>query len=510
MKKTLFTWIGKADRNAVKNADTKDPGPIARTVGSIKLDRLVALSDYDNNQKNEENKLSNSYLVDWVREHSKTDLQVDIVDVFLPDPTNYKDIYDFLVTFLEDDIQNTEHKSFWHFLLNPGTPPMAAIWLLLSKSRYQNTILLDSSREHGVKIVDLPFDISIDNIDDTVLLLSHSLPPVPEVFKSIIHNSTIMKHKINEACNASCHSKPVLLLGESGTGKELFAECIHKNSKRAAYPLIAVNCGAISHSLFESELFGYKKGSHSEAKDHKIGYVEKAGKGTLFLDEVGDLPLDKQVVFLRLLQENKFRVVGDENESNLESRIIAATNINLKKAVNEGKFREDLYYRLFVDMIVLPPLRERKRDDLPLLVEFFISEINRDLKSENEENYLPKMIDDSGLSSLQCYYWPGNIRELKNVLERSMIKVLNSKEPVIPKTIIEDQINNSLSKIEEDLSNRSFDNKFDINELVDDVKKCYIKKALSESNNIITDAAKLLNLSQPNLTQWCKKYGIKL
>jgi transcriptional regulator with GAF, ATPase, and Fis domain len=204
------------------------------------------------------------------------------------------------------------------------------------------------------------------------------------------------------------------LLGESGTGKELLARAIHNTSNRNNKPLIKVNCSAIPRELIESELFGHKKGSFTGAFSDKVGKFELADGGTLFLDEIGELPIDMQPKILRFLQEGEIEVVGGVGLKKLDVRVIAATNRNLKEEIEKKQFREDLYFRLNVFPISIPPLRDRK-DDIPLLVEHFVDKFNKAYEKQI------KYISDEAMAQMKTYNWPGNIRELENLIERAVI-----------------------------------------------------------------------------------------
>jgi len=213
----------------------------------------------------------------------------------------------------------------------------------------------------------------------------------------------------------------VLVSGESGTGKELIALAIHAGSPRANKPFVAVNCGAIAENLIEAELFGHVKGAFTGAVNSAAGYFEKAQGGSLFLDEIGDLPLSLQVKLLRALQEEEIVRVGDRRPIKLDLRIITATNRNLEQDVADGRFRADLYYRLNVVHIVVPPLRDRK-DDMPLLVSHFIKRIAERIGRENVG------VSREAMGMMRNYDWPGNIRELENVLEQTMLMMEEGEE----------------------------------------------------------------------------------
>jgi transcriptional regulator with PAS, ATPase and Fis domain len=206
----------------------------------------------------------------------------------------------------------------------------------------------------------------------------------------------------------------VLITGESGTGKELVAQTIHQLSPRATFPFVAINCAAIPETLLESEIFGHEKGAFTGAADRRPGCFELADHGTLFLDEIGEMTPATQVKLLRVLQERTFRRLGGRTEQSVDVRVIAATNIDPHEAVQKGALREDLYYRLNVFAVKLPPLRERK-DDLPLLIQAFINEFN----GRNQRSIAG--VDRQAMDLLERYQWPGNVRELRNVIERATI-----------------------------------------------------------------------------------------
>jgi transcriptional regulator with GAF, ATPase, and Fis domain len=214
----------------------------------------------------------------------------------------------------------------------------------------------------------------------------------------------------------------VLLEGESGTGKELFARTLHAVGSRADGPFVAINCAAIPENLLEAELFGYEKGAFTGAVARKPGKFEMAHTGTLFLDEIGDLPLGLQAKLLRALEERRFDRLGGTAPVQVDMRLIAATNRGLKAAVGAKRFREDLYFRLSVFPITIPPLRER-REDIPLLARFFVDRFCRDMKKA------PVVIAPAALEALEAYHWPGNVRELQNCLERAVILCDDAVQP---------------------------------------------------------------------------------
>jgi len=230
----------------------------------------------------------------------------------------------------------------------------------------------------------------------------------------MIGNSLEMRKIYSVIEQAAPTSTSVLITGESGTGKELVAQTIHQLSPRAAFPFVAINCAAIPETLLETELFGHEKGAFTGAAARKPGKFELAHRGTLFLDEIGDLPLSLQAKILRALEEKRFERVGGTVPLQVDVRVVAATNRNLKAAVAARQYREDLYFRLSVFPIVIPPLRERP-DDIPTLARFFIERFCRDL------NKRPLMLSPSAEEDLRTYPWPGNVRELQNCIERAAI-----------------------------------------------------------------------------------------
>ena len=233
-------------------------------------------------------------------------------------------------------------------------------------------------------------------------------------FGSMIGNSLEMRKIYAVIEQAAPTNASVLITGESGTGKELVAQTVHQLSPRASFPFVAINCAAIPETLLESEIFGHEKGAFTGASDRRQGCFELADRGTLFLDEIGEMTPATQVKLLRVLQERKFRRLGGKNEQSVDVRVIAATNMDPADAVQKGKLREDLYYRLNVFALRLPPLRERK-DDLPLLVHAFLAEFNQ----TNQKSIAG--VEHQVMRILEQHAWPGNVRELRNVIERATI-----------------------------------------------------------------------------------------
>ena len=318
-----------------------------------------------------------------------------------------------------------------------------------------------------------------------------------EGFAGIIANNIAMLDIFKNIKKISNFSTTVLLQGESGTGKELIAKAIHSNSPRAEQKFVAVNCGAIPENLIESELFGHKKGAFTDATKDKKGLFEEANGGTILLDEIGELPIHLQVKLLRVLQEGEIRAVGDENTIPVDVRVIAATLRDLENDICEGRFRDDLYYRLNVITIKVPPLRERK-DDIPFLVKHFINSNNQRLGLKVLE------IDEEALEYLVKHNWPGNIRELENCIERSMIMSEDNyiRTEQLPKTVLAEvgTENTESTPIEDD--------QLSIKMRVRLLEQDLIRKALSRTGGNRTHAAKLLEISHRTLLYKLKEYNI--
>ncbi len=312
-------------------------------------------------------------------------------------------------------------------------------------------------------------------------------------FENIIGKSKIMKNIFLLIEKIAPIDTTVLITGESGTGKDLIARAIHFRSLRKEGEFVAINCASIPENLLESELFGYKRGAFTGAVTSKVGLFQEANKGTLFLDEIGEMPQGLQSKLLRVLQDKKIRPLGDTQEKEVDVRIIAATNHNLEEMVKRGDFREDLFYRLNVITIDLPPLRKRK-EDIPLLVNHFIKKLNKKLNKEI------KGVEPSLLEYFFLYDWPGNVRELENIVERLMIleegTLLTSKH--LPKKYKE------VGEISEITIPSEFKN-FNLNQYIDNVIKKIISLSLEKTGGNKKEAASLLGISYRSFRYYYNK-----
>ena len=314
-------------------------------------------------------------------------------------------------------------------------------------------------------------------------------------FGKIGAESKEMKEVIEMAKRVALSEKTTILIqGESGTGKELLAKAIHYQSPRADKPIIEINCAAIPDSLMESELFGYEAGAFTDAKKRKIGFLERGDEGTVFFDEIGDMSSNLQAKLLRVLEEETFTRLGGNKQIKVNIRVIAATNTDLSKATEEGKFRSDLFYRLNVVPIRIPPLRERKEDIIPLALSF-IQEFNRELKR------FYKGISHEASQAMMDYPWPGNVRELKNIIERIMSLYL-AEEILFAHLPLEIRNYQKYSKtqiIEETVRQDSF-------LTLEQLERKYIEKVLEKTNNNKTKAAKILGIHPTSLFRKIKSW----
>ncbi len=313
-------------------------------------------------------------------------------------------------------------------------------------------------------------------------------------FEEIVSTSNAMEEVLNLAGRVAASNATVLLRGESGTGKELVAKAIHYHSPRAGFPLIKVNCAALPEALLESELFGHEKGAFTGAMSRRIGRFEAADKGTLFLDEIGELSSSMQVKLLRVLQEREFERLGGNQTLKTDVRVIAATNRDIEKAIKEGTFREDLYYRLNVVSVVIPPIRERK-EDIPALIDYFVKKYGR----ENKKSITG--ISDEARNLLLRYDYPGNVRELENIVERAVVL---SKKGVITGADLPISVRTAVKE------NRLPAGRVQgsLNETLDTVERGLILDALKESGGVQTRAAELLGISERVLRYKLKKYKL--
>jgi transcriptional regulator with PAS, ATPase and Fis domain len=347
--------------------------------------------------------------------------EVHVLEINLDDPTNYQEIFKGLRSHLQNIIESFQAAKFFVAVAS-GTPQMHACWVLLVASGVIPARILQVRPPHFVT-KDRPLVSEIDlSSSEFPTVRFHAGSTLVEEKEADINSAIIqlgivgdhpaMQRVIEMGSMLAPSQAPILIFGETGTGKELFARFIHRRSGRSRENFLAINCAAIPEDLVESLLFGHKKGAFTGAITDQVGKFDAANKGTLFLDELGELPLQAQAKLLRILQDGMVEPLGQAKPHKVDVRIVGATNRDLRKLVRQGKFREDLFYRLNVGEVKLPPLRER-RSDIPKLALHILDRVNSSLRR-------PKRLSSDALSRLQSHSWPGNVRDLENVIERSV------------------------------------------------------------------------------------------
>jgi len=313
-------------------------------------------------------------------------------------------------------------------------------------------------------------------------------------FESMLAKSPQMVEVFRTVAKIADFKTTVLVTGESGVGKELVARAIHARASRKSGPFVAINCGAIPENLLESELFGYKKGAFTDATSDKRGLFEEANGGTLFLDEIGELPLNLQVKLLRVLQEETIRRLGDSKDMHVDVRIVAATHRDLAAEVKAGRFREDLFYRINVLHVAIPPLRER-REDIPLLIDHFVARNNARLGTQI------RGLSAEARKTLLEYGWPGNVRELENTVERAMVLC---ETDTIQASDLPERIREALDPVQVQLRS----GELSIKKTVSAIERILIRRALQKTKGNRTRAAELLEISHRALLYKIKDYAI--
>ncbi len=405
MERILVAWIGGLDIDEGLQDRT---GPIYATLQSANFTQCHLLYNYAAKDKD-----TLGY-VSWLKElAAQNGTSVNAQYAQLSSPQDFGEIY-LAAHKLLASIQSQNPKAKITLQITPGTPAMQAVWMLLGKTKFQ-VEFLQSSREKGIEAAHIPFDISAElQTANQLTHLAQAKVPTHAAFENIVTQNQVMQQLKQRASVLAQHDVPVLIYGQSGTGKELFATAIHNASKRCDGPLQVINCGAIPPELIDSTLFGHKKGAFTGAIENKAGVFEVADSGTLFLDEFGDLPLDAQVRLLRVLQEGELTRVGDTQARKVNVRIICATNKDLTSAIQKGEFREDLFYRVAVGVINLPPLKERS-GDLSLLSDTLLKLITE----QTDLNH--KKLSPNAKNIILGHAWPGNVRELYSTLLRACL-----------------------------------------------------------------------------------------
>jgi transcriptional regulator with PAS, ATPase and Fis domain len=483
----LIGWLGRSDLNE------PDGGAVASAVKAEEPDEVVVLSSHPA-------QASQAWAASLRR---RTRARVLVHQATLRGPTDLTDIHHAATAAIRDTLERHPRKSRLTLLLSGGTPAMAAVFIILGKTRYPSRFL-ETSRGHGVRQVEVPFSLSAELLPDLLRApdaelerLAGELPPATAEFDGLVHRSTAMRRLLARARRVALRSVPVLVEGESGTGKELLARALHQASPRRAQPFVAVNCGAIPEALVESELFGHEKGAFTGALAARLGHFREAHGGTLFLDEIGELPRAAQVKLLRTLQEGEVTAVGSSRAVAVDVRIIAASNRTLLHEVAAGRFRSDLYYRLAVAVLVLPPLRERT-GDLDLLLDHGLKQINAEFAAD--PGYEPKRLTPAARAALHAHAWPGNVRELMNTLRRAALWTPGA-------TVQGEDAREALLSAPSPLEVTA--GEIDLPSHLAEIARRHLARALDAAGGNKSRAAAALGLaSHQTLTNWIRRYGL--
>jgi DNA-binding NtrC family response regulator len=522
-KKILFQWIGHSDLRALAANSPKpqrdkimaeirgtlpeegDLGPTKTLLSTRQFDEIRLLSTYP--------KDFNKWFAAWVG------AKPQMVEVTLAKPTDYTAIFEIA----NRELESLRSSKAWantdlYLHLSPGTPAMAAVWLLLGKTRFPASFYQTFAGESW--ITDVPFDL-IDVIpevlrdpDAHLQHLSAQAPCEIQGFEAIAGESLAIRDAVGRAKRAAMRSVSVLLLGESGTGKEMFAQAIHTASSRRDKKIKAINCAALSKTLLESELFGHCKGAFTGADSDRKGAFEVADGSTLFLDEIGECDLETQAKLLRVLQpisgegpgvRNVCRL-GEEKDRKVDVRIIAATNKDLHKAIRNGEFREDLYYRLAMVSINLPPLRDRK-SDIPKIAEHLLGQLNQQFEID-QPGYDHKSLSASAIAFVKTHAWPGNVRQLNNALMQAAVLTDG-------KTIGRKELSASVGEMPETggttaaILSRNLGDGFEIEEHLNMIHSLYLRRAMDEAHGVKAKAARLLGMKNyQTLDAQLKRLGV--
>jgi DNA-binding NtrC family response regulator len=504
-RRILFSWIGHADLRAMaaslppgqqeevlKGLNPPktlpgQPGPLKCLLDEERFDEVHLLSDHG--------PLKNRHYLKWLGGDP------ELHTVKLTNPTDYPEVFKVVDAELASVVSVPRPHSLDLCLhLSPGTPTMTAIWLLLGKSKY-NPATFYQTHECRAWVTDIPFDLVVYYVpqvlrdaDARLQLLAAQSPQEVKGFEGIVGESRNLRLAVGLARRAAQRDLSVLLLGESGTGKEKFARAIHDASPRKAKTFMAINCSAFSKELLESELFGHIKGAFSGAVADRHGAFKEADGGTLFLDEVGECDPAMQAKLLRVLQppdndpcHRVFYRVGESKPTTSNVRILAATNRDLHAAIAKGNFRDDLYYRLAVINIKLPPLRDR-REDIPLLVQRLLAQINDNFQKQ-EPGYRHKSVSSSAMAFVRKHPWPGNIRQLYNTLIQAAVM---TDGDVIDRQDIADAIAEVPGKPTVDPLEQPLGHGFSLTEFLEEIHRHYLIRAMKEAGGVKTKAAELL------------------
>ncbi len=508
MKAIYLSWIGDNDLNFCGN--NKNIGPVAAFMKSIhcsKIDEYHLI--HDNHRSGEIQKYKKVIASIFPK------FKIHYHEIDLNDPTDYKKIYTIVKKIILSIESTYKDKDInWHFHTSPGTNQMGSVWLLLASTFYSATLYQSYFNKiteiSEVKIVEVPFNIEMEYIPELKKIAEQkfisNLFNLPE-YKAIVHKSPMMQMLLKDAAKIAALEIPVLITGESGTGKDLFANVIHAASKRSNNKMSVLNCAAIHENIADATLFGWSKGAWTGSHGEGPGLFRESDGGTLFLDEIGDLSMETQAKLLRALQFGEIRRVGDGRHFKVDVRLIAATNKNLIELINASKFREDLFYRINVGKIDLPPLRERG-NDIWLIAKSALDSINKEFLTIDSD-YKHKKFSICAKKFILSNSWRGNIRELYHSIQRACIWTDSS---IISAEELSKAVTNFSSEVigHSALTHSNVSLPVKLDSILNGFKKEFIERAICESNGNIVKASKLLGYKNyQTLSHDIKKLGIK-
>jgi len=492
----LLTFTGFHDPYSIGLVgEEEQPGPILSLLNKKSFDQIYLLGT--------PNTAKNTLETKKALESLYPRLKVELIDLSIDDPTDYFLILKELRKHILN-ICNTINKANYFVSVTSGTPQMHACWFLLASSgeipahilnvRPPRFVTKDKPLIEHIDLSSPEFPLVRSNISTTIDIAELAPPDIDTAIRElgIVGDHPSMKKALEIGATLASSDVPILILGETGTGKELFARLIHRLSGRPHDKFIPMNCAAIPKELVESILFGHKKGAFTGALKDQTGKFDAAHGGTLFLDELAELPLTTQAKLLRVLQDGDIEPLGDQKAHRVDVRIIAATNRDIRKLIIEGGFREDLYYRLNVGEISLPPLRERKTD-IPKISLYILDRVNSTLKR-------PKRLSPEALVRLQNHAWPGNVRDLQNTIERSVR--LSRKEILAADDLL---ISEPISRQDPLSALPEPSEQFSLEEYIESVRKQLFMRAIELSNGNQSAAARLLKITPQAISKFMKK-----
>ena len=492
---TLLTFTGFQDPYTISLVDKEEqPGPILSLVGEKSFDKIILFSTPRTDK--------NTYATKEALEVSHKNLDIEVRDIALQDPTDYFAILKELRVNVRKICDDTPQANFF-ISVTSGTPQMHACWILLAACGEIPAYILNVRPSQFVS-KDLPLITEVDLTSKDfptvrskvteIEILENNIPDIETAITQlgIVGDHPLMRKALEMGAALAPSEAPIFLLGETGTGKELFATFVHRLSGRSRDHFVPLNCAAIPKDLVESILFGHKRGAFTGAISEHTGKFDQADSGTLFLDEIGELPVSTQAKLLRVLEDGLVEPLGGKSPHKVNVRIIAATNKDLGRAISDGQFRQDLYYRLNVGEIRIPPLRER-RSDIPKIALHILDKVNRSLRK-------PKRLSTAALRRLQNHSWPGNVRDLENVIERSARllrqEVLDEDDLMISEPV---SYADPLAALPEPSKN------FSLEQYITSARKQLVLRAIELSSGNKSEAGRLLGISPQAIHKFLKK-----